>query len=146
MTKVAATSASVEVVYRGIFQKTVNVDVPYHSPIVGELEGELRAALADLAWSKPSIAFASTAFAEPPEAIAFDASYWWANMREPVSFVQRIRELVKRPSLFVEISPTPALSLPIDEAIADTPGARGVTIPSMRRGVDGARAMAEALC
>lgn len=92
-----------------VFCRKVNVDVASHSPQVDGLQEDLRAALAGLEAEAPEISFQSTV--APGEVPAFDADYWWRNLRQPVRFADGVEHLAEQGiTHFLEIGPHPVLT------------------------------------
>ncbi|MEO6794210.1 MAG: type I polyketide synthase [Mycobacterium sp.] len=114
---------------QGKLARRVEVDVASHHRTVDPILAELRAALADLKPSTPTIPLISTvgqagtdlpgssggpSFASPPSSLAeppaFDADYWVHNLRNPVRFSQAVTAAAAGHATFIEVSPHPLLS------------------------------------
>lgn len=92
----------------GEFAKFLNVDVPYHSPVMDKLEQPLLDALALLSPSEPSIALYSTVTGSLTQQQDWHAEYWPKNVREPVYFEKAINTLLDNGVRnFIEISLMP---------------------------------------
>ena len=125
---------------RGEFARVLDVEVPYHSPMMDPLEQELRASLAQLTSAEPEVALYSTVLGRRSESGELDAGYWWGNVRAPVRFAEAIEAMaLSDGAVFMELGPHPVLK----SAIYECAGARSV--PTLRRGVSEARAFGEAL-
>jgi len=121
---------------QGVFARFVNVDVPYHSPSMDRLRGEL---LRSLAWLRPRAAHIpifSTVLARRLDGPEVDGEYWFRNLRDPVRFAETVGLVVDRGcDLFLEIGAQPALATSINECLAARGRAgAGMVVPSIRRG------------
>jgi phthiocerol/phenolphthiocerol synthesis type-I polyketide synthase A len=100
--------------------RRIEVDVASHNPIIDPLLSELRTALADLTPRRPSIPIITTAHDHAGSgAMAFDADYWAANLRNPVRFSQAITAAGAQHGTFVEVSPHPVLTYAIADTLAE---------------------------
>src|SRR5690606_15542966 len=70
----------------GIFQRALQVEVPYHSPYMDPLMDEMRQALASLKPASPRIPLYSTVTGMAVSGPAYDADYWCRNARQAVLF------------------------------------------------------------
>ncbi|HEV7975506.1 polyketide synthase [Amycolatopsis sp.] len=109
-----------EVDARGLLAKLIKLDVAAHSPIVDSVTATLADGLTELRPNAASIAFYSTALAEPRSRPEFDAAYWAANLRQPVRFAGAVAAaLADGYRQFVELSPHPVLRHALtDNAVA----------------------------
>jgi acyl transferase domain-containing protein/surfactin synthase thioesterase subunit/acyl-CoA synthetase (AMP-forming)/AMP-acid ligase II len=124
---------------RGVFCRQVKVDVASHSPQVDPLREELIAALAGLSPRKAVLPMRSTVTLAEIAGPELAPAYWADNLRQPVRFAQALQELAGGDrALFVEMSPHPILTTPIEEM-------GGVAVGSMRRGRDERTSMMESL-
>ncbi|USD27188.1 SDR family NAD(P)-dependent oxidoreductase [Pseudoalteromonas sp. SCSIO 43201] len=104
----------------GEFAKFLNVDVPYHSPVMDKLEQPLLDALALLSPSEPSIALYSTVTGSLTQQQDWHAEYWPKNVREPVYFEKAINTLLDNGVRnFIEISPHAVLCNVIKQVASD---------------------------
>ncbi|MEV0131838.1 type I polyketide synthase [Dactylosporangium sp. NPDC050688] len=132
----------------GVRARLVEVDYASHSAQVEPIEGRLLAALAPVRGVPGTVPMLSTATGEWLAGPQLDAGYWYRNLREPVRFAECVQRLVEDGyRAFVECSPHPVLTVPIQEtADAGTDGAY-VVAGSLRRGDGGpdrfARSVAE---
>jgi polyketide synthase 7 len=118
---------------RRIRAKLVPASVPSHSSHVTQLHAELRAALSALEPRVPATPFYSTCTGGWVESAAFDAEYWYQNLREPVRFHDAIASLARSGhGPFIEVSPHPVLTRAMEETLAET-DRRTVVTGSLRR-------------
>ncbi|MFF9817215.1 type I polyketide synthase [Streptomyces sp. NPDC014006] len=95
----------------GVFCRPVKVNVASHSPLMDELREDLLTALADLGPRAGATQLLSTVRCAPVDGARLDAAYWADNLREPVRFVDAVREAAEADeTVFVEISPHPLLT------------------------------------
>lgn len=119
---------------KGVFNRFLRVEVAYHSPYMDPLRPELLSALADLRPKAPAMPLYSTVTGAAVTGIAYDAEYWYRNVREPVYFAKAIDKLLADGHrLFLEVGPHPVLSTSIKEC-ARAAGLLGSTAASLRRG------------
>ncbi|WP_425086162.1 amino acid adenylation domain-containing protein, partial [Streptomyces hainanensis] len=120
-----------------VFAKFLTVKVPYHSARMADIREELLSSLADL---KPRPAQVPLYLTAREGALALgtelDADYWYLNVRERVHFRAAVDRLAADGyGVFLEIGPHPVLGHSIRECL-DERGARGVSVPSIRRQED----------
>jgi aryl carrier-like protein len=94
----------------------------------------LLAALSELRPSTGQIPMHSTLYDREIDGTSLDASYWMANLREPVLFGPAVRAALAtdRPVLFVEVSPHPVLIPAIEDTIEES-GSASAAIGSLMR-------------
>jgi phthiocerol/phenolphthiocerol synthesis type-I polyketide synthase B len=97
------------------FARRVNMEVASHTALMDPILPELRAALADLTPTPPTIPFLSTVDDSTSTPLV-DAEYWVANLRQPVRLHQAVTAAGGNHSNFIEISAHPTLI----HAISDT--------------------------
>ena len=117
-----------------VFHRFLQVEVPYHSPLMEPLRTELTETLATLRARAPSIPLYSTVTGRRwGDAERHDGDYWFRNVRDPVLFADAVDALIADGhNLFVEVGPHPVLA----SAIRDQLAARhvlGDTVFSLRR-------------
>ena len=118
---------------RGVFNRMLRVEVPYHSRRMDPILDELRTALADLAPRQPAVPLYSSVTGEAVTDALWDADYWCANVREPVRFADVTKTLVRAGHrIFVEAGPHPVLSANIHEILL-AGGDSGTTISTLER-------------
>jgi acyl transferase domain-containing protein/NADPH:quinone reductase-like Zn-dependent oxidoreductase/acyl-CoA thioesterase FadM/acyl carrier protein len=104
------------------FARFLQVEVPYHSPLMERVQGDLASALAPLSPVPPSLPIYSTAQGGRLEGL-HDAAYWWQNVRHPVLFADALgAALADGHHILLEVGPHPVLAPSIREVLR----ARGV--------------------
>jgi acyl transferase domain-containing protein/NAD(P)-dependent dehydrogenase (short-subunit alcohol dehydrogenase family) len=104
----------------GVFNKMLDVEVPYHSPMMESLEAPVLEHLAALQPALPTMPLYSTVTGARVTGIAYDAAYWYANIRQPVFFAQAIGALLADGfETFIEVGPHPVLSSSLKEIFRD---------------------------
>ncbi len=121
---------------QGTFCRVMSVHVPYHSHHMDAIEGEIHESLAKLALRPGSIPIVSEVSGDWLPGDAFDAAYWWRNIRQPVLFGDAILRLASEGfDTFLEVSPHPVLGASVAECLSHLDKA-GACIPSLRRKED----------
>lgn len=121
---------------RGIFCRHVKVDVASHSPQMDPLRPQLLDTLAGIQPQAAPIPIYSTVTTGCSDGAAFDAAYWADNLREPVRFVDAVKQaLADEHTVFVEISAHPLLVNAMKETVIAHQSAQGdgLVLPSLRR-------------
>ncbi|MDP7722115.1 type I polyketide synthase [Mycobacterium sp. TY814] len=129
---------------RGVFNRLLRVEVPYHSHRMDPILAELRSELGVLAPQQPTVPLYSTVTAAAVTS-GLDAEYWCANVRRPVRFADTVKALMAAGHrTFLEVGPHPALSANIRELLLKThePGA---AIPTLRRNEPDAESIRQAI-
>ncbi len=109
----AGETASIEMVASeltnaGLFNKLLEVEVPYHGPAMDPLMEPLRMALSSVSPRMPSIPLYSTVTGKKVDDVDFGADYWPKNIRQPVEFVQAMHSILQDDyCIFVEVGPHP---------------------------------------
>jgi len=122
------------------FARRVNMVVASHTALMDPVLPDIRAALADIAPSIPTLPFLSTVTDATDKAGAaptLDADYWVANVRQPVRFSQAIAAAAEDHGVFVEISPHSTLGQSISNTLANLASGSGHrTIGTLARDAD----------
>jgi acyl transferase domain-containing protein len=123
--------------------RTIPVDYASHSPVVESLRGRLLSNLAAIAPGSSAVTFYSTLTGRVIDTCRLDAGYWYRSLRNTVLFEPAVRLLYDDGHrTFIEASPRPVLTLPIQDTLADhanratgATGATGaaLTVGSLRR-------------
>jgi acyl transferase domain-containing protein/NADPH:quinone reductase-like Zn-dependent oxidoreductase/SAM-dependent methyltransferase/acyl carrier protein len=118
---------------REIFSRYLRVEVPYHSPRIEPLKGELLETLAGLRPQPATAAMYSTTLARLVEGPELDAGYWWRNARHAVRFADAIEAAMASDHLFfLEIGAHPVLPAAIARCLAERKK-EGAVVTSLRR-------------
>ncbi|MCP3061223.1 SDR family NAD(P)-dependent oxidoreductase [Myxococcus sp. K38C18041901] len=128
------------------FQRFLQVEVPYHSPLMDPLRGELLDALAVLRPNAPRLPIYSTVSGRRmAEAERHDATYWWNNVRGSVRFADALRAAVDDGhGMFIEVGPHPVLASSIRDVLS-TAGVKGEVLASLVREAPEQETMSSAL-
>lgn len=119
---------------KGLFNRVLNVDVPFHSAVMDRIENALKDALSGLAPSTPSTPFYSTVYgARADESHRPDCAYWFSNARQPVLFASAVEAcLADGFTQFVEIGPHPVIGRSL-KSVADKQQAKLSVISTLNR-------------
>ncbi len=120
-----------------IFARVLNVEVPYHSPVMDEIAERFAAAITDIEPGATTATYISTVTGEVAQGEELGAAYWNRNVREPVAFAQAMQTLadLEGSHLIVEIGAHPVLATSISECF-DAAGQAKASITSLRRKQD----------
>ncbi|MFF1698096.1 SDR family NAD(P)-dependent oxidoreductase, partial [Streptomyces sp. NPDC058257] len=133
---------------REIRARTIPVDYASHSAYVEAIESHLAEALAPVAPQAPQVPVFSTLTGDWLEHAdtPMDGGYWYRNLRQTVLFEQATRGLLADGhNLFLEMSPHPVLTVPVQATIDDTDQSTAVTLGSLRRDEGGAHRLAQSI-
>lgn len=104
---------------RGVFCRRLRVDYASHSAFMEPLLAPLKAGVAAISPRAAEIPLYSTVTADEIDGATLTPDYWAANLRQPVLLYPTLEKLIARGyRLFLEISPRPALSASIEDALA----------------------------
>jgi acyl transferase domain-containing protein len=107
----AIQALAAELSTREVFNRVLNVEVPYHSYLMEPILDELTTSLRTIVAREPTIPVYSTVTGRRMQRPSFDAEYWARNAREPVAFADAVQSLVDDGfATFVEVGPHPVLS------------------------------------
>ena len=128
-----------------VFNRFLNVRVPYHTHYMDAVKDDLYHSLAGLSSGVGSIPLYSTVTGERLDGYAAGAAYWWQNTRATVLFEPAARRMLEDGyTHFVELGPHPVLASSIIE-IAGTQStehrAEVVVMASQRRDDDDAHTL-----
>jgi len=99
------------------FARRVNMEVASHTALMDPILPDLRAALADLVPSMPTIPFISTVV-EHATTLVLDGEYWVANVRQPALLSQAITAAAEDHGTFIEVSAHPILTHAVNDTLA----------------------------
>ncbi|WP_433859675.1 type I polyketide synthase [Streptomyces kronopolitis] len=118
---------------RDIRARRIDVDYASHSAHVESIHEELLTVLAPVAPRKSSVPFFSTVTGEWLDTAEMDAGYWFTNLRQTVQLEPAVRALLASDHrVFVEVSPHPVLTMPVQET-AEAAGGEAVVTGTLRR-------------
>ena len=124
---------SEELENRDIFNRLLQINVPFHCHHMEPLKEELLSSLSSLKPSATHIPFYSTVTGKVIEGEQLDSGYWYRNVRETVSFVSAIEQMIKDGfDTFIELGPHPIHALGINELL-EADQKTGIVVPSIRR-------------
>ncbi|MGW2365425.1 type I polyketide synthase [Streptomyces sp. NPDC001667] len=104
-----------------------------HSVQVEAVREEFVAGIASVAPLQGHVPFYSTVAGEVVDTTALDAGYWYRNLREPVLLERTVRRLLEdEHRFFLEISPHPVLTVPLQETFTQA-GAPATAVGTLRR-------------
>ncbi|MEU9181068.1 beta-ketoacyl synthase N-terminal-like domain-containing protein [Streptomyces sp. NPDC048550] len=128
----------------GAQARRISVDYASHSHHVTRVREQVIGPLSDVSPKTSTLPFYSTLHGEVIDTARLDAGYWYDNLREKVLFetsVQRLAEDGFR--VFVEMSPHPVLTVPVQEIVEDVDDA--LVLSSSRRDRDEVEAVVGSL-
>ncbi|WP_434093038.1 type I polyketide synthase [Streptomyces lasiicapitis] len=133
-------------VARDIRARTIPVDYASHSAHVEAIEEHLARVLAPVAPRSPDVPLYSTLTGDwLTDDTLMDADYWYRNLRRTVLFEHATRGLLAEGhDLFIEMSPHPVLTVPVQATIDDAESPAS-TLGSLRRDEGGARRLLASL-
>ncbi|WP_136684464.1 type I polyketide synthase [Falsirhodobacter xinxiangensis] len=118
----------------GIFNRMLQVETAYHSPVMDPLLDPLEAGLQGIAPQPATLPLYSTVTAMQAEDEDFGAAYWRHNVRDCVRFADTVREMIDDGhECFLEVGPHPVLGGSLRECLLDA-NVEGVTAMTLRRG------------
>ncbi|MFD0346073.1 acyltransferase domain-containing protein [Kitasatospora aburaviensis] len=118
----------------GIHTRTIPVDYASHSTHVEELHDELTTLLADITPQTSTIPFYSTVTGTLLDTRELTTEYWYTNLRETVRFHPTLTALLHDGhTLYIETSPHPVLTTPIQDTIENTTNTTTAAIGTLRR-------------
>ncbi|MGW9432217.1 SDR family NAD(P)-dependent oxidoreductase, partial [Streptomyces decoyicus] len=118
---------------REVRARRIDVDYASHSAHVESIWEELLTVLASVVPRASEVPFFSTVTGEWLDTAEMDAGYWYANLRQTVRLEPAVRALLAADHrVFVEVSPHPVLTMPVQEA-AETAGVDAVVTGTLRR-------------
>ncbi|MFF5674784.1 SDR family NAD(P)-dependent oxidoreductase [Streptomyces hygroscopicus] len=113
--------------------RRVPVDYASHSAHVESIREELLKVLADIEPRSSQVPFYSTVSGELVDTAGLDAEYWYRNLRQTVELESTTRILLNDGhTVFVEVSPHPVLTLPVQQTV-EAAEAQAVVVGTLRR-------------
>jgi acyl transferase domain-containing protein/short-subunit dehydrogenase len=129
----------------GIYAKRLQVEVPYHCPVMDSLESAFKRSVRHLKFRVPDVALYSTTLARRFETHAEQdfAAYWWKNLREPVRFLETLEAIPKTEArVFLEVSAHPVLASSMLQTLAQRDA---VALPALSRKLEERAGLVECL-
>ena len=106
---------------RKTFQKRLDIDYPFHSQAMDEIELSVKEALAHIRPRTTVLPFYSTTTGKLLAGSELNAKYWWNNIYKPVLFEQATKSiLADGMNIFLEIGPNPILRSYINTCLKET--------------------------
>ncbi|MGW4020946.1 type I polyketide synthase [Streptomyces sp. NPDC005009] len=128
----------------GAQAKRISVDYASHSHHVTRVRDQVVAALSEVSPQTSVLPFCSTLYGDMIDTARLNAGYWYDNLREKVLFEPSVRRLADDGfRVFIEMSPHPVLTVPVQEITEDVDDA--VVLSSARRGRGEAEAVVRSL-
>ncbi|EPH46608.1 putative Erythronolide synthase, modules 3 and 4 [Streptomyces aurantiacus JA 4570] len=116
----------------GAQARRISVDYASHSHQVTRVRDQVIQPLSDLSPKTSTLPFYSTLYGEVIDTARLNAEYWYTNLREQVRFETSVRQLADDGfRVFIEMSPHPVLTVPVQEIVEDVDGA--LVLASSRR-------------
>ncbi|MEV4555564.1 beta-ketoacyl synthase N-terminal-like domain-containing protein [Kitasatospora sp. NPDC049285] len=121
----------------GLWVRSVDSDIAFHSSQVDEVLAEVEAAARQLTPRQPAVVLYSTALDDPRGADLRDGDYWAANLRRPVRFTEAVEAAAADGyRLFLEISSHPVVSHSVTETLLHHGIEDAAVAGTLRRGLD----------
>lgn len=119
----------------GAQARRISVEYASHSHQVTRVRDQVIGPLSDVHPETSTLPFCSTLYGEIIDTAGLNADYWYDNLREQVRFESSVRRLAEDGfRVFVEMSPHPVLTVPVQEMVEDLDDA--LVLSSSRRGTD----------
>lgn len=116
----------------GVQARRISVDYASHSHHVTRVREQVIDALSDVSPETATLPFCSTLYGETIDTVRLNADYWYNNLREKVLFEPAVRRLADDGfRVFIEMSPHPVLTVPVQETVEDVEDA--LVLSSSRR-------------
>ncbi|MFF1699332.1 type I polyketide synthase [Streptomyces sp. NPDC058257] len=116
----------------GVQARRISVDYASHSHHVARVRDQVVDALSDVSPKTSALPFCSTLYGETIDTARLNADYWYSNLREKVLFEPSVRRLADDGfRVFIEMSPHPVLTVPVQEIVEDVDDA--LVLSSSRR-------------
>ena len=109
---------AVKLTEAGTFHRKLDVEVPYHSPMMEPIMGELADRLASVQPNLPQVPLYSTVTGAAVHGVTYGAKYWPLNVRQPVEFATAIYAAIEDGfNTFLEVGPHPVLATSMKDCI-----------------------------
>jgi acyl transferase domain-containing protein/acyl carrier protein len=118
----------------GLFSRALQVEAPFHSQKMDQIETELLESLRDIRPRTTTTQFFSTVTGTTLSGLELDGPHWYRSTRQTVLFSDVMAQLIKaKHNLFLEIGAHPVLRYDIAACLKEN-AAQGTTLCSVRRG------------
>jgi acyl transferase domain-containing protein len=119
----------------GAQARRIKVDYASHSHQVTRVRDRVTGSLSDVRPKTSKLPFYSTLYGEIIDTAELNGDYWYNNLREKVLFESSVRRLADDGfRVFIEMSPHPVLTVPVQEIVEDVDDA--LVLSSSRRDRD----------
>ena len=119
---------------REIRARMIEVDYASHGSHVEAVRDRILEDLAGLTPEPSRVVFYSTVTGEPQDTAELDAAYWYRNLRQTVEFEATLRRLLDDGyHTFIEISPHPVLTLPVQQTAEDADTGELIVLHTLHR-------------
>ncbi|MEU6770352.1 acyltransferase domain-containing protein [Streptomyces sp. NPDC046759] len=116
----------------GAQARRISVDYASHSHQVAQVRDQVIGSLSDVRPRTSALPFYSTLYGKTIDTAELNGTYWYDNLREKVLFESSVRRLAADGfRVFIEMSPHPVLTVPVQEMVEEVDGA--VVLSSSRR-------------
>ncbi|MGV9316235.1 type I polyketide synthase [Streptomyces sp. NPDC003691] len=116
----------------GVRTRRISVEYASHSDQVSRVRERVLGQLSGIRPKTSELPFCSTLHGEFVDTAGLNAEYWYKNLREKVLFESSVRRLAAGGHrVFIEMSPHPVLTVPVQEVLEDVDDA--VVLSSSRR-------------
>ncbi|MEU5404305.1 acyltransferase domain-containing protein [Streptomyces sp. NPDC005963] len=116
----------------GAQARRINVNYASHSPQVTRVRDQVVGSLSDVSPRTSALPFYSTLYGEVIDTARLNGDYWYDNLRERVLFATSVQRLLEDGfRVFIEMSPHPVLTVPVQEMVEDVDDA--LVLSSTRR-------------
>ncbi|WP_390098187.1 type I polyketide synthase [Streptomyces tendae] len=121
----------------GARARRISVSYASHSHQVSRVRDQVIRPLADVRPRTSDLPLYSTLTGEPVDTAGMDGTYWYENLRRQVLFAPSVRRLLGDGfRVFIEMSPHPVLTHPVQETIEDEDVDDALVLSSSRRDRD----------
>jgi acyl transferase domain-containing protein/NADPH:quinone reductase-like Zn-dependent oxidoreductase/acyl carrier protein len=116
-----------------IFNRMLQVEVPYHSHVMDRIKDDFLSCLKNIKPNKTKTTLYSTVTGKTINGEELDADYWWQNVRQPVRFASTMESIISDGfDVFLEVGPHPVLKNSINECLL-AEGKPGHLVSSLNR-------------
>lgn len=118
---------------KGIFNRFLVVDVPFHSYLLDSIEDVFLTSVGRIDAKNSNLKYYSTVTETRLNGAEMDAAYWFKNIRNEVRYYPTLKQMINDGhNIFVEIGPHPILSGGVKDSFTELK-VKGCVVPSLRR-------------